>query len=116
MRYLGLDLGTRTLGVSISDITHTIATTLMTIRFEENCYEDAAELVQYAVSRYKAMGTASFVVRVDDYLPELVKMFISKCGFSQISYKKLWRINHIEKKNYNFVGHFCHQVWRDDNN
>lgn len=73
--------------------------------FEENCYEDAAELVQYAVSRYKAMGTASFVVRVDDYLPELVKMFISKCGFSQISYEKLWRINHIEKKNYNFTGY-----------
>lgn len=40
MRYLGLDLGTRTLGVSISDITHTIATTLMTIRFEENCYDE----------------------------------------------------------------------------
>ena len=73
--------------------------------FEENCYEDAAELVQYVVSKYKAMGTASFVVRVDDYLPELVKMFITKCGFSQISYEKLWRINHIEKKNYNFIGY-----------
>ena len=33
MRYLGLDLGTRTLGCSISDITGTIASTLKTIRF-----------------------------------------------------------------------------------
>ena len=39
MRYLGLDLGTRTLGISISDTTHTIASTLKTIRFEENDYD-----------------------------------------------------------------------------
>ena len=38
MKYLGLDLGTRTLGVSISDLTHTIATTYKTIRYEENDY------------------------------------------------------------------------------
>lgn len=73
--------------------------------FEENCYEDAEELIQYVVSKYKAMGTASFVVRVDDYMPELIKLFISKCGFSQISYEKLWRINHIEKKDYALKGY-----------
>ena len=39
MKYLGLDLGTRTLGISISDLTHTIATTYKTIRYEENDYE-----------------------------------------------------------------------------
>ena len=39
MRYLGLDLGTRTLGLSISDDTRTIASTLKTIRYEENDYE-----------------------------------------------------------------------------
>ena len=38
MRYLGLDLGTRTLGISISDITLTIASAYKTIRFEENDY------------------------------------------------------------------------------
>lgn len=32
MRYLGLDLGTKTLGVSISDSTKTIATSLITLR------------------------------------------------------------------------------------
>ena len=40
MRYLGLDLGTRTLGLSISDITGTIASTYKTIRFEESNYDE----------------------------------------------------------------------------
>lgn len=39
MRYLGLDLGTRTLGLSISDITGTIASTYKTIRFEDSDYQ-----------------------------------------------------------------------------
>lgn len=39
MKYLGLDLGTRTLGIAISDLTHTIATTYKTIRYEEGNYE-----------------------------------------------------------------------------
>lgn len=38
MRYLGLDLGTKTLGVSISDQTHTIATSYKTIRYTD--YEE----------------------------------------------------------------------------
>ncbi len=39
MKYLGLDLGTRTLGISISDLTHTIATTYKTIRYVEDDYD-----------------------------------------------------------------------------
>lgn len=39
MRYLGLDLGTRTLGMSMSDITHTIATSYKTIRFNDSDYD-----------------------------------------------------------------------------
>lgn len=39
MKYLGLDLGTRTLGVSISDLTHTIASTYGTIRYDEGDYD-----------------------------------------------------------------------------
>ena len=38
MRYLGLDLGTKTLGVSISDTTLTIANTLTIIRFKDSDY------------------------------------------------------------------------------
>lgn len=35
MRYLGLDLGTKTLGVALSDITKTISSPVKIIRFEE---------------------------------------------------------------------------------
>lgn len=38
MRYLGLDLGSKTLGLSMSDITGTIATTYKTIKFESEDY------------------------------------------------------------------------------
>lgn len=41
MKYLGLDLGTRTLGVSISDLTKLVATTYGVIRFSDSDYESA---------------------------------------------------------------------------
>ena len=69
--------------------------------FEENCYEDAGELIQFVVSKYKAMGAVSFIVRIDDYLPELLKLFVSRCGFSQISYEKLWKVDSIENQDFN---------------
>lgn len=69
--------------------------------FEENCYEDAGELIQFVVSKYKAIGAFSFIVRVDDYLPELLKLFVSRCNFSQISYEKLWKIDNIENYEFN---------------
>ena len=66
--------------------------------FEENCYDDAGELIQYVVSKYKAMGASSFVVKIDDFLPELVRLFVAKCNFTQISYEKLWKVNDIESE------------------
>ena len=76
--------------------------------YEESNLSYVSEMVQYVVSRYKAMGTLSFVVRIDDYLPELIKLFITKCGFSQISYEKLWKINYANKREYdkNLFRHF----------
>lgn len=69
--------------------------------FEENSYIDAAELVQYVVAKYKAMGAPSIIVKVDDFLPELLSMFVAKCGFSQISYEKLWRVKKVPNAEYN---------------
>lgn len=66
---------------------------ILRLFFEENSYEDACELIQYAVSKYKALGAISFIVRVEDSLPDLLRCFVAKCGFSQISYERLWRIN-----------------------
>ena len=39
MRYLGLDLGTKTLGVALTDKSNTISTPLKTIRFDFEDYE-----------------------------------------------------------------------------
>ena len=39
MRYLGLELGTKTLGLSLSDVTGTIASTYKVIRFNENDFD-----------------------------------------------------------------------------
>lgn len=43
MRYMGLDLGSKTLGIAISDTTKTIANVLTTLRF---CNEDYASLLE----------------------------------------------------------------------
>ena len=69
--------------------------------FEENAYQDAAELIQYVVTKYKAMGAVSILIKVDDFLPELLTMLISKCGFNQISYEKLWRIKQFPETKFN---------------
>ena len=61
--------------------------------FEENSLSQATELIQYVVSKYKALGVTTILVKVDDYLTNLLSVFVTKCGFSQISYEKLWRIN-----------------------
>ncbi len=51
MKYLGLDLGTKTLGVSISDITKTIATAYGTIHFEEENYNEAISKLSTIVEK-----------------------------------------------------------------
>ena len=52
MRYLGLDLGTKTLGVSVSDITLTIATALTIIRFSESDYDSTYEPLKKIIEEY----------------------------------------------------------------
>lgn len=53
MRYLGLDLGTRTLGVSISDTTHTIANSLTIIRFNDSDYDAIYPELKTIVDEYE---------------------------------------------------------------
>lgn len=51
MRIIGLDLGTKTLGVAVSDNTETISTGLTTLRFDENkpemIIDDLKEIINY---------------------------------------------------------------------
>ena len=51
MRILGFDLGTRTLGISISDLTCSIATVYDTLRFEENDYDSILPKIKDIVSK-----------------------------------------------------------------
>ena len=74
---------------------------ILRLFFEENCYEDACELIQFAVSKYKALGAISFIVRVDDNLPDLLRVFVAKCGFSQLSYERLWKLPAVENPDFN---------------
>ena len=52
MRYLGLDLGSKTLGVATSDYTNTIATPLKTIFFNENDYQSLITPVKELIKEY----------------------------------------------------------------
>ena len=52
MRYLGLDLGTKTLGLAISDESLTIASSLTIIRFDENDYDSVYEPLKSIVDEY----------------------------------------------------------------
>ena len=60
MRVLGLDLGTKTLGVAISDNTMVIATGLTTLRFEENkpemIIDDLKKIIDYYEPKLIVIG------------------------------------------------------------
>ncbi len=51
MRILGFDLGTRTLGISISDVTGSIATVYDTLRFEDSDYDSIIPKIKDIVSK-----------------------------------------------------------------
>ena len=50
MRYMGLDLGSKTLGIAISDTTKTIATVLTTLRFKDENYSALIEPLRQIIS------------------------------------------------------------------
>lgn len=52
MRYLGLDLGTRTLGLALSDKLNLIASSLETIRFDENNYDVLHDKLKEIIDKY----------------------------------------------------------------
>lgn len=74
MRYLGLDLGTKTLGVAITDKTGTISRVLTVIRFEKEEYEKAVSAVEDLVKEYK----------VEKIILGLPKNMNNSCGFASM--------------------------------
>ncbi|MCR5067515.1 MAG: Holliday junction resolvase RuvX [Erysipelotrichaceae bacterium] len=53
-RIIGLDLGSRTCGVAVSDVLGMIASGVTTIRFEEDDYQSALNEVVRYIDEYKA--------------------------------------------------------------
>jgi len=53
MRYLGLDLGTKTLGISVSDLTKTIASPVTIIRFNDNDYDSIYLKLKQIIDEYE---------------------------------------------------------------
>ena len=53
MRYLGLDLGSKTLGLSVSDITLTVASALKTLYFENEDYDSLLDPLKEIIEEYE---------------------------------------------------------------
>ncbi len=82
MRILGLDLGTKTLGISISDNTEIIATGLTTLRFEENDYKSILKSLKEIIDEY------SVKLIVLGY-PKNMNNTVGEAALRSIEFKKL---------------------------
>ena len=81
MRILGFDLGTRTLGISISDYTNTIATTYKTIRFNEREYDSIITEIKNIVHEFN-------VQKIVLGLPKNMNNSIGDRGLETLEFKK----------------------------
>ena len=72
MRYLGLDLGTKTLGVAVSDKTNTLSSFLKVIRFKSEDYESVIDELKEIVEEYQVTTIAL----------GLPKNMDNSCGFA----------------------------------
>ena len=82
MRYLGLDLGTKSLGVAITDRSLTIASVLKVIKFSSNDYNYALNEVLNILNEYEISKIAL----------GLPKNMNNSCGFASersMNFKKL---------------------------
>lgn len=82
MRIIGLDLGTKTLGVAVSDNIPMIASGVTTLRFEENKNEDVIEPLKKIVQEYNAKA---FVLG----LPKNMDNTIGNAALRSEEFKKL---------------------------
>lgn len=89
MKIIGLDLGSTTLGVSISDALGLIATNLTTIRFKPNDYDDALQQLLLLNNTHK-------VKKMVLGLPKHMNGDIGIRGEISLEFKKKLEQHHIE--------------------
>lgn len=80
MRYLGLDLGTKTLGVAVSDLTGTIATSLTILRHDNNH--------DYLIEELKKIITEKDIETIVLGLPKNMNNTIGERGEMVLSFKE----------------------------
>ena len=81
MRCLGLDLGTRTLGISMSDVTETIASPYTILRFSEADYDSVLPELAKLVEEYK-------IGKIVLGLPKNMNNTIGDRGITTIEFQK----------------------------
>jgi len=81
-RYLGLDLGTKTLGLAVSDLSNTISSSLYTIRFDDKDYKSTLEPLKDIIDEYK-------ITDIVLGLPKNMNNSIGFRGEETLEYKKL---------------------------
>jgi len=60
---------------------------------EENSTSTAIELINYAITRYRAMGAQSFYVVVDELQADLLNIFKNELNFRNCGIEYLYKIN-----------------------
>lgn len=58
MRYLGLDLGTKTLGIAVSDRSNTLSSPLKILRFQSEDYNSTIDELKKIIEEYKITNIA----------------------------------------------------------
>lgn len=86
MRYLGLDLGTKTIGVALSDVTHTISSPLKIIRFEEGEFNSALPKIKNLVEEFN-------VEKIILGFPKNMNNTVGESGERALSFKKFLEDN-----------------------
>ena len=81
MRCLGLDLGTRTLGISMSDITETISNPYTVLRFSEGDYDSLLPKLASIVDEYQ-------IGKIVLGLPKNMNNTIGDRGMTTIEFQK----------------------------
>ncbi len=90
MRYLGLDLGTKTLGIAISDKTNTIATFYKVLKYNEDMMELILPLKEIILEE-----------KITEVALGLPKNMDNSCGFAverSLKFKKIFEENIIGVK------------------
>lgn len=115
-RYLGLDLGTKTLGVSITDRSNTIIFPYCTLRFERENYEEAITKLAPIIEKENITdvviglpinmdGSLGYATqRTKDFIPKIealgVKVFTVDERLTSVEAERILHDNNLKSKEF----------------